>query len=263
MKKIGSVDALQTWELTDEAAKKEVLAYAHSKGAKILLSAAGSTEAIEDFFGSDPLANGIEYGTEMAKRAITLGLDGVDFDMELTPQNYAPFESGEFQKFTKGCALGVNTVDLNLIVSFAPQGPYFATWTRDPELGYTALMKDDSLKIDFVNIQFYNQGDKFYTTYDTQFIQGIDDPKNNMYTSQSAIDEMIKNGVPAEKILLGKPMTSTDGYSGFTSSSNMLDWTCRYWKESGNKIGGFMAWMYPGAEDPALKAFGKDISGRC
>ena len=84
-----------------------------------------------------------------------------------------------------------------------------------------------------------------------------------MYTSESAIDEMIKNGVPAEKILLGKPLTLTDGYSGFTSSNDMLGWTCRYLKESGNKIGGFMAWMYPGADDPALTAFAKDIAGRC
>jgi len=58
--------------------------------------------------------------------------------------------------------------------------------------------------IDFYNVQFYNQGDTRYDTYDELFL------KATGTFSGTSIKELINRGVPAKKIVMGKPATIGD-----------------------------------------------------
>lgn len=58
--------------------------------------------------------------------------------------------------------------------------------------------------IDFYNVQFYNQGDTRYDTYEELFL------KATGTFSGTSIQELINRGVPAKKIVMGKPATMGD-----------------------------------------------------
>jgi hypothetical protein len=58
--------------------------------------------------------------------------------------------------------------------------------------------------IDFYNVQFDNQGDTRYDTYDKLFIT------SGGYFNGTAVSEIIKRGVPSKKIIVGKPVTQSD-----------------------------------------------------
>jgi hypothetical protein len=58
--------------------------------------------------------------------------------------------------------------------------------------------------INFYNVQFYNQEDSKYDTYAELF---------NSATgkfSKTSVNEIVKRGVPAKKIVVGKPVLPTD-----------------------------------------------------
>jgi hypothetical protein len=65
----------QAWSSLGAPARTAAVAYAHSKGAVVMLSAGGSTESP---YTGDAKA----YGTAAATEAVNLDLDGVDFDLE-------------------------------------------------------------------------------------------------------------------------------------------------------------------------------------
>ncbi len=58
----------------------------------------------------------------------------------------------------------------NHIITHAPQAPYFKE-DFYKNGGYATVDKQVGSLIDFYNIQFYNQGDTKYDTYDTLFIK--------------------------------------------------------------------------------------------
>lgn len=56
----------------------------------------------------------------------------------------------------------------NHIITHAPQAPYFKS-EYYPKGGYITVNKEVGNLIDFYNIQFYNQGDTKYNSYDELF----------------------------------------------------------------------------------------------
>ena len=72
----GPDSIVEAWGRLDPAAKAEAVAYAHSKGAVVLLSVGGETERP---YGSSDAAT---YGRDAASWALLNKLDGVDFDLE-------------------------------------------------------------------------------------------------------------------------------------------------------------------------------------
>lgn len=52
----------------------------------------------------------------------------------------------------------------NAIITHAPQAPYFKN-TYYPKGGYVTVDKQVGSLIDFYNVQFYNQGNTQYNTY--------------------------------------------------------------------------------------------------
>ena len=72
--------------------------------------------------------------------AVSLGLDGVDFDIELTPGNNKPFHDGSIQQFlVEATRTARSVLGWDRLISHAPQGPYLGNWAGST-LGYTDLM---------------------------------------------------------------------------------------------------------------------------
>ena len=51
-----------------------------------------------------------------------------------------------------------------MIITHAPQGPYFMGTSKYPNDAYNKIHRDVGSEIDFYNVQFYNQGSTSYNT---------------------------------------------------------------------------------------------------
>lgn len=256
-------DAAQVWGQTMTTAMRQAsLDYAHKNGAQILLAGGGATDNIEGAVASD---QGAWYGSELAKDAKNLMFDGVDFDCELHPGNYKPFQDGTFQKFTIDSArearkiLGPDALILN-----APQAPYFGAWTQEPTLGFTGILQDPECDLTAVSIQFYNQCPTCYISYESLFIDGdlSNADEGHELTGESAVLQMMNNGVDPNKLIVGKPIYSSGFASnGFVDIQELHDWGCKFSGDHGWNTG-FMTWMYRRGSD-YNDGFGKVIAKGC
>jgi len=135
------------------------------------------------------------------------------------------------------------------LISHAPQGPYLGTWAGNAR-GYIAVYRQAADAIDFFNIQFYNQGN-LYNSYETLFI-------NNPSMPETSVKEMNANGIPFEKMVVGKPITTGDASNGYVDPCTLYKWGLRANSDFGWKAG-FMGWMYtPGSG--SMKKFGSVLS---
>jgi chitinase len=73
------------------------------------------------------------------------------------------------------------------ILTHAPQAPYFTGTTRYPKGGYLTVDKEVGHLIDWYNIQFYNQNDCTYDSYEKLFLKN-----DNCWFPQTTIDDIIK-----------------------------------------------------------------------
>merc|ERR1712110_627597 len=99
-----------------------------------------------------------------------------------------------------------------------PQGPYMGDWAG-PSYGYTDVFVRYPDLIDFISVQFYNQGTEYYNTYDNLFVAA------DGWTAESAVKEMADNGIPLNKIVVGKPVGPA-GYAsnGYVDPAKLNEW---------------------------------------
>ena len=98
------MDALVAWEAMNwdgKNRKQKILDYAHSKGAKILLSVGGAEDHIDEAGGPIETRSGREYGRMAAQAVLDHNFDGLDYDLELLPGHHIPFYSGDFIQFLR------------------------------------------------------------------------------------------------------------------------------------------------------------------
>ena len=86
------------------------------------------------------------------------------------------------------------------IITQAPQGPYFKD-DHYPNRAYVKVHEEVGNLINFYNIQFYNQGNTKYDTYEELFKAATG------YFSGTSVKEINEKGVPKEMIVVGKPAT--------------------------------------------------------
>ena len=97
--------------------------------------------------------------------------------------------------------------------------------------------------IDFYNVQFYNQGDTKYDSYNELFLSATS------VFSGTSVNEIIKRGVPSNKIIVGKPVTPGDAAnSGYVNSSDLGKWVSLGYQTL-NWYGGVMYWQYVSDSD--------------
>lgn len=152
--------------------------------------------------------------------------DGVDLDYE----DSASMQNGNGVTFLVSLTQKLRAKLPGYIITHAPQGPYF-------NAAYHFIEVDQQVGnlIDFYNVQFYNQGSGYeYETYDGLF--------KNAYTT--SVKEIIDQGVPAEKVVVGKPATPADiSGAGYVSMADLANWTVMAFNEF-NWSAGLMFWQY-------------------
>ena len=92
--------------------------------------------------------------------------------------------------------------------------------------------------INFYNIQFYNQGDSKYDSYEELFIASTG------YFNGTSVKEIISKKVSSKKIVVGKPVTQGDASNtGFVPASDLGSWTTKGYTDL-KWYGGVMYWQY-------------------
>ena len=102
--------------------------------------------------------------------------------------------------------------------------------------------------IDFYNVQFYNQGDTKYDSYNGLFTE------SGSVFSGTSVTEIIKRGIPSNKIVIGKPVTPGDAANtGYVRSDDLGQWVATGY-QSLKWYAGIMYWQYVSdADGSAIK----------
>lgn len=200
----------------------------HDAGIKVVIAVGGAFEVPVTGNPDD----GYRYGEQAAQFALENHFDGVDFDIE----NLAPGDPEGTSEWLARATIAARNVYPDALISHAPQAPYFS-----PVQAYGYLEVNDKVGdlIDNYNIQFYNQMAAAYDTYEDLFI--FSDP---FYQPETAISEIYENGVPLDKIVVGKPVTENDLYNtGYVPPELLGHFICEG-AFDGLEVGGVMGWQW-------------------
>ena len=197
-------------------------------GVKLMVSAFGATQAPTSL-GVDA----VDCGLKLAKFVTDNLFDGVDIDWEDTPA----FKNGvgEDWLITLTKTLRAN-LPADAIITHAPQGPYFSKGLY-PKDAYLTIEQQIGSMIDFYNVQFYNQGEGIYDNPQSLF------NVSGGWCPGSSINEMIAEGIPSSKIILGKPATTADGSNGWMSAADLNQAITDNYAYNGWN-GGVMFWQF-------------------
>ncbi|NQY65748.1 MAG: hypothetical protein HRT38_19040 [Alteromonadaceae bacterium] len=210
-----------------------IMVFVKSKGIKCILAAGGASYVPDSSNPETAATNGKAYGTALAAYAIEHKFDGVDLDIEniqIDDSSIAWLVQATLaiQKFSY-------EKDYTLVISHAPQAPYFL---RDG--GYAEVEKQTNNAIAYYNIQYYNQG-----TYSYQEYEDYDSIFPKLYEGQvnpTSIVSISKSGVPSDKLLVGKPITEADvNNTGYVPLGELCD-ILEYAINKDVSFGGVMGW---------------------
>jgi len=248
----------------------------------VLLSVGGASEyPLRDYgakpFQPSPLPPYVTPIVVPEKSAFYLGalagewvndnlLDGVDFDLEhFTP--YLAFPGYTSQDVIDWCAaanVGANWAmsrGSNLksgYITAAPQAPYLGpvgastTWAG-PLGGYVGVYKASVLPgggaaIDWMCVQFYNQDNANYGSYETMFVQAA--PAFPLSSVQEVTQPL--TGVPLSALIVGALLTPRFGDSGYVPPESLRVFFARA-KASLLYDGSAMVWAFAdGTTDPSI-----------
>ncbi|KAJ4490071.1 glycoside hydrolase superfamily [Lentinula aciculospora] len=215
-------DVAAEWEKLSDADRKSVLQKYNQAGIKIMVSAFGSTETpTTQGLSAETLAN------TMAEWVIKYGVHGIDVDYE----DFAAINGKGVQwivDFTN--ALRLKLPQGQYILTHAPVAPWFTK--NGPYLKVHQQVGD---LIDWYNVQFYNQGNSTYNTCENLVTK--------MSNENPALLEIIANGVPMEKLVIGKPAVTNDASNGFISPTDLGNCLAQAKKDHGYNSGA-MTWEY-------------------
>lgn len=220
-------DAATAWSEMSDQVKQDTVAYIHSKNARIVVSAGGST----DFPFN--IMTGQAYGAFAANWANENHLDGVDFDLENFGNAFS-FGTLNTEATVQWVADATNTARSILgddgIISHAPQPPYFGNVYPFAN-GYGKIY-EKAPSINFLMVQYYNNGPA--TTYESIFTNG---------DGKTSVKEISELGIPLNKIVVGKPVKEDDAASMWISTSDFNSFVTRAKNELGWE-GGVMGWQW-------------------
>lgn len=126
-------------------------------------------------------------------------------------------------------------------LTHAPQAPYFIGKPFYKNGGYVTVHEAVGDLIDWYNIQFYNQGDTTYDSYEELFLNSTGTFNN---TAVRNIMEVVgtKN---MDMVVIGKPVKTSDASNtGWVNPGDLGRWAARANAEFGWDAG-VMTWQYP------------------
>ncbi|THH04521.1 hypothetical protein EW145_g5462 [Phellinidium pouzarii] len=231
----GAADQAETWATLDSSTRTKLKKTYNAAGIKVIVSAFGSTET-PTTSGKDPVA----VAKQMASWVKKYGLDGIDVDYEDEGAMNAGNGKAEnwLETFTK--TLRSQLPQGQYILTHAPLAPWFGT-TGYKSGAYLAVDKSVGSMIDWYNVQFYNQND--YTSCDSLLTKsGTTFPKTSLF-------EIAASGIELNKLVIGKPASSTDASNGFIETGTLA--TCLLQAKKKNWNAGA---MYPHGDSAWITA---------
>ena len=246
---LGPVDMAVAWAGLSNSTKQSVVSYAHSQGAIILVSAGGSTDIPYSM-------NANTFGTTVGNWVVSQFLDGIDFDLEnLAPYvAYPPMTSAQTIQWMISATTSAKTaMGPNSFITHAPQAPYFGPISSSSTAwagvlgGYTAVYKGAATSIDYLNVQFYNQG-SCYPDFTSTFLNS--GSTSGCYFPGTSANEIASYGIPLSKIIIGKPVTSSDAGSGYIPATTLSTMFSQAQKTL-NYTPGIMGWVW---HSPAINS---------
>ncbi|KZT66332.1 glycoside hydrolase family 18 protein [Daedalea quercina L-15889] len=227
----GAWDNAEGWtELTADERSSTKADY-NDAGIALMVSVFGSTDT-PTTSGADPT----DTANTMAAWVVEYGLDGIDVDYE----DFDAMDSGTAEAWlvTFTTQLRNQLPAGDYIITHAPVAPWFSPniWTNG---GYLEVNSEVGDLIDWYNVQFYNQGASEYTTCD-----GLLNTSSSTWP-ESALFQIIANGVASDMLVIGKPATTGDASTGYMSSSTLA--TCVEDAKAEGWDAGVMVWEYPDA----------------
>jgi len=225
------------WGKSTSEVQKAWLDRYHQRNIKVLVSAFGATE-FPTSAGVDP----VKCGTDLANFVKTNQLDGVDLDYE---DNDA-MEKGKGEEWLIQITRTLRQLlprEQGYIISHAPQAPYFMGPPKYPNGGYLTVDKQVGSLIDYYNVQFYNQAQTSYSSYQTLF------QTSDGWATDTAVAQMIAKGIPSSKIVVGKPITTGDASNTGYVSVDTLRQMFQTARSSLSWNAGFMGWQFKSDTD--------------
>ena len=202
-------------------------------GVKIMVSAFGATE-FPTSAGADPTQCALKLGTYVKQN----NFDGVDLDWEDNEAMKRGTGEAWLITFTKFLRKELP----NHVLTHAPQAPYFKNeyYTHG---AYKTVHDSVGSLIDFYMVQFYNQVDSKYDTYNELFVHASGSDFNG-----TAIKQIADRGIPLRKIVIGKPILPSDASNtGWISMEDLSKFAIEGYKKMG-WYAGFMHWQYPSSK---------------
>ncbi|KAF8553089.1 glycoside hydrolase family 18 protein [Imleria badia] len=229
----GSVDEAQHWQELTTSQRTTYLQEYNAAGISLIVAAFGTTEK-----PTSSGANAVTTANTMAAWVTQYGLNGIDVDYE----DFTAFNSGggsaESWLISYTQQLRTKLPQGQYILTHAPVAPWFSPgkWSGG---GYLAIDKSVGSLIDWYNVQFYNQGASEYTTCTCLLTA------SSSTWPESALFQIAANGVNLDKLVIGKPGTSSDATNGYMDPSTLA--SCVSQAASKGWNAGVMAWQYPDA----------------
>ncbi|KZT18638.1 glycoside hydrolase family 18 protein [Neolentinus lepideus HHB14362 ss-1] len=229
----GAYDKAEEWTTLTAAERTSVLSQYHDAGISLIVSAFGSTDTPTSS-GDDPVST----ADTIAAWVKQYDLDGVDVDYE----DFNAFDAGDGSaenwliSFTTELRKQLPAGDY--ILTHAPVAPWFSAghWGGG---GYLKVDQSVGDLIDWYNIQFYNQGSSEYTT-----CSGLLTNSSSTWP-ESALFQIAASGVTLDKLVIGKPATTSDANNGYIDPSTLA--TCVEQAKNQNWDAGVMVWEFPDA----------------
>ncbi|THU79121.1 glycoside hydrolase, partial [Dendrothele bispora CBS 962.96] len=228
----GPMDSAQWWEQQGADKQKDLKKKYNEAGVKIIVSAfgGGSQEMSVTSAVKDPAGLAKKIGDWVKAN----NLDGIDVDYE------------DFDALNDGSGVPWVVSFQKALRNALPSPQYVISHTRTYSRmlcgkgPYSDIHKQVGDSIDWYNAQFYNAGPDEYTTCDSLL------NKSSSQYPGTSLFEIIKSGVPQNKVVLGKPATTKDAQQG-NMDANVLAGCLKTAKD--NKwSGGVMGWEYPDAD---------------
>ena len=262
----GATDALGAWLAGGAWTQRHnaTVAAAHARGAVLLLSAGGATD--DSYFRKDAAT----YGAALAAAALAGQLDGVDMNLErfgpgcslpgLPPSQAvawvvratraARVALGPLPLLTHAplaaylSAPGVSDEAALLAGAWAgPTGCYSAIYAR------ARAHDGGEPDIDWLALQYYNQGAHCYVSYESIFIDSGAASAPTCYRG-TALAQVASYGVPLSALVVGKVAAPGDAADGFVAPDTLAAWAHRARNDLGWRAG-VMLWQWDREAGPA------------
>ncbi|KAH0832271.1 hypothetical protein J3R83DRAFT_13264 [Lanmaoa asiatica] len=229
----SSVDEAQNWQGLTASQRSSYLSEYNAAGISLIVSAFGSTETPTSS-GLDPVTT----ANTMAAWVITYGVQGIDVDYE----DFTAFNSGG------GSAETWLISYTQQLRTQLPQGQYILSHAREsfsfsPSMwsggGYLAVDKSVGSLIDWVSRRIPYSGATEYTT-----CAGLLTASSSAWP-ETALFQISANGVSLDKLVIGKPGTTSDASNGYIDPSTLASCVSEAAAKGWNA--GVMVWQYPDA----------------